>query len=266
MVERRVTVRTRESLRADLRGIGLRPGDVVLVHASLSSLGYVCGGATAVVQALLDVLGPAGTLVVPTQTATNRDPSTWTDPVLDKGSWATIREHLPAFDPAVTPSVNMGAVAEQVRTFPGAKRSGHPQTSFAAIGPRAEALMAGHQLESPLGDESPLARLEEVDARVLLLGVGMTRNTSFHLAECRLPRAPRRVNGCAVLEDSRRQWVQYSGVRMNDADFGQLGKAFETETNEVTVGEVGDAVCRLFSVRAAVTYALSWLPAHRGLT
>jgi aminoglycoside 3-N-acetyltransferase len=186
--------------------------------------------------------------------------------VVAEEDWPTIRQHLPGFDPAVTPSQGMGAIAEHVRTWPGAKRSGHPQTSFAAVGRLADVLLAGHQLESPLGDQSPLARLEDADARVLLLGVGMNRNTSFHLAECRLPRAPRRTNGCAIADGSDRRWVTYQSVAMNDGDFGQLGKAFEAETTQVAVGDVGDAPSRLFSVRPAVAYALSWLQAHRGPT
>ena len=72
--------RTRDSLAGDLRALGIGAGDVLLVHSSLRSLGWVSGGALAVVQALLDVLGPAGTLVVPSQTTGNRDPSTWRPP------------------------------------------------------------------------------------------------------------------------------------------------------------------------------------------
>ncbi|MFC7484654.1 aminoglycoside N(3)-acetyltransferase [Luedemannella flava] len=188
----------KESLGADLRRLGVRPGDTVLAHTSLSSLGWVCGGAVAVVQALLDVLGENGTLVVPAQTANNRDPSLWSDPAVDEADWPAIRANLPAFDPAITPSHRMGVIAEQVRTWPGARRSDHPQTSFAAVGARAEELMADHRLTSPLGEHSPLARLEEADARILLLGVGMAVCTSFHLAEYRLPDPPRRMNYCAV--------------------------------------------------------------------
>jgi len=63
------------SLSADLQALGLTAGEVVLVHASTRSLGFVAGGPQAIVQAFLDVLGPAGTLVVPTHTSENTDPA-----------------------------------------------------------------------------------------------------------------------------------------------------------------------------------------------
>src|SRR5512139_282123 len=160
---------TRQSLVGDLEALGLTPGDTVIVHSSLRRLGWVIGGAPTVVQALIDVLGPTGTLVVPTHTSDNRDPTRWSHtPIpMPEHWWPTIREHLPPYDPATSPS-NMGAIAECVRTWPGARRSGHPQTSFAAVGPTASFVTDGHELESPLGEQSPLARLEDLDARVLL--------------------------------------------------------------------------------------------------
>jgi aminoglycoside 3-N-acetyltransferase len=266
MVEKAVAVRTRASLGEDLRDLGVLPGNTLLVHASLKSLGYVVGGATAVVQAVLDVLGPDGTLVVPAQTATNRDPSTWDDPAFPEELWAVIRDNLPGFDPDLTPSHAMGRIAEQVRTWPGARRSDHPQTSFAAVGPRARFLMADHRLTSPLGEHSPLARLEELDARVLLLGVGWESSTVFHLGEYRIPGALTRMNGCAVVGPRGREWVEYPGIRLHDHDFGQLGKSLENETPGVVVsGTVGDAFCRLFPVRPAVHFATSWLLDNRKL-
>src|SRR5215218_9297419 len=91
--------------------------------------------------------------------------------------------HDPADDAALRPGHD--AVAELVRTWPGARRSEHPQLSFAALGPAAAALTAGHSLAEGLDERSPLARLYDQDAKVLLLGVGHERNTSLHLAEYR---------------------------------------------------------------------------------
>lgn len=253
---------TRDTLAASLTTLGVRRGETVLTHSSLRSLGWVCGGAVAVVQALLEVLGPTGTLVVPTQTMDNSHPSLWSRPPVPPGWWPTIRETMPAFDPPITPSRDMGAIAEQVRTWPGAVRSNHPQTSFAAVGRDAHALMATHRLDSRLGEASPLAALERVGARVLLLGVGYESCTAFHLAEYRVG-APTKEHGSSVLTpDGDRRWVTYTDVATDSDDFAALGSSFAA-TGQVTTGKVGDADCRLFDLGAGVAHAVRWLSDHR---
>ena len=176
---------TVNDLRTAFLSLGLSNGSVVLVHSSLSRIGWVCGGASAVVQALVDVVGTHGTIMVPTHTGGNSDPSHWQSPSVPCDWWPVIREHMPAFDPLRTPSRRMGAIAEYVRTLPNAKRSDHPMVSFAAIGAEAERLVTEHSLVDSLGDHSPLGKLYDMDGMVLLLGVGYASNTSFHLAEYR---------------------------------------------------------------------------------
>lgn len=254
---------TRDTIAQDVGKLGVSTGATLLVHSSLRSLGWVCGGATSVVQALLDMLGAAGTLVVPAHTADNRDPSRWTDPPVPAAWWPVIRDNLPGFDPALTPSTGVGVISERVRTWPGAVRSAHPQTSFAALGPRAEWLVERHDLDCQLGEASPLGRLEQDGAWVLLLGVGFDRCTAFHLAEYRLPEPPTRENFCAIMTREGRQWVTYTGIALDDGDFAELGRDFEIDTGVVLRGTVGFAECRLFPLRDAVSYAQKWLGSQR---
>jgi aminoglycoside 3-N-acetyltransferase len=255
---------TRESLRRDLTALGLPPGGVVLLHSSLRALGFVCGGAAAVVYALLDVLTPAGTLVVPAYTPDHRDPSRWTHRPVPPEWWPAIREHLPAYDPAVHDCRSMGLIAETVRTWPHAARSAHPQVSFAAVGGRAAEVTARHDLDSELGEASPLAAVEAAAGQVLLLGVGYDRCTAFHLAEYRRDGPlPRQEQFCPVLTAEGRRWVTYSGVALDASDFTRLGADFERDTGSVVIGRVGAAVARLLPVRGAVAYARRWQATHR---
>ncbi|MFE7121528.1 aminoglycoside N(3)-acetyltransferase [Streptomyces sp. NPDC057654] len=252
---------TRDSLAADLRGVGIREGETLLVHSSLSSLGWVCGGPGTVVQALLDVLGPEGTLVVPAHSGENSDPAVWSNPPVPEEWWAWIRASMPAYDARTTPTFGIGVIPETARNWPGAVRSDHPQTSFAAIGPLASTVTDRHALDCRLGERSPLARLEEAEARILLLGAEYESCTAFHLAECRA-NPPEVDNSFAAMTPQGRQWLTVRDSGISGERFTELGAAFEKE-RPVARGTVGAAEARLFPLGDAVAYALTWITRHR---
>jgi len=252
---------TPESIAADLRALGVRPGGVLLMHASFKSLGHVVGGPQAAVEAFLAV---TGTLVVPTHNPENSDPATWSNPPVPEAVWETIRTGGPGFDPARTPASRwMGRLAELVRTWPGAVRSDHPEVSFAAVGPRAEEIVRDHRLDDGLGERSPLGAVYRLDGQILLLGCGHDANTSLHLAETRQPAAPRHEAGSAVrLPQGGSRWLTWSEVDVDSSDFGRIGAAFE-ETGGAAVGRVAGATARLMSQRRAVDFATAWIAANR---
>ncbi|MBL7255924.1 aminoglycoside N(3)-acetyltransferase [Paractinoplanes lichenicola] len=254
---------TTGTLAADLRALGLAAGDMVIVHSSMRAVGSLAGGVQAVVQALLDVLTPDGTLIVPTHTPSNSDPAEWSKPPVPPSWWPVIREQSPGFDPARTPSQWMGVLPEVVRAWPGAVRSSHPQVSFAALGGQAVAVVGEHPLEDGLGELSPLGALYRAYGKVLLLGCGHGRNTSLHLAECRQKPPVLVEHGAAVREPSGgSRWVTWTAPDADASDFEQLGAAYEAE-NGVLLGKVGNAECRLMPQRALVDFATRWLGSHR---
>lgn len=186
------------ALAVHLRLLGVRPRSRLLVHAALGGTGL---RAEELRDALTGVLGPHGTLVVPTFTPENSLTSgahLARIAGLSPSETAAFRARMPAFDPATTPSQGMGALAEAVRTAPGAVRSAHPQTSFAALGGDAEGLCAGHRIESHMGEESPLGKLCWEGGQVLMINVGFSVCTAFHLAEYRIPKPPLRMYDCVV--------------------------------------------------------------------
>lgn len=251
-------MQTRASLAADLGQFDPGPAPVVMVHSSLSSMGWVCGGAVATIQALLDWLGAEGTLVMPAHSGDLSDPALWNSPPVPQDWWEPIRQHMPAYDPALTPTRGIGLVAETFRRWPGSRRSHHPTLSFSAYGPQAELVTADHQLDYGLGEGSPLARLYELDAWVLLLGAGYDSNTSFHLAEYRAPGAISTEEGSPIMVEGQRRWATIREIEFHEELFGQLGQDFEAAA-EVKMGTIGSAEARLFQQRPCVDFAIHWI-------
>ncbi|MCH7971806.1 MAG: AAC(3) family N-acetyltransferase [Chloroflexi bacterium] len=250
--------RTRESLVGDLKALGVEHGDRLIVHTSMRSMGWINGGAVAYIQALMDAVGPDGTIVMPTQSSDYSDPGGWRHPPIPATWVDEVRRTMPAYDAAVTPTWRMGAAPELFRTMPGVFRSDHPSGSFAAWGLDALEIVANHGVQR-IGEESPVARLYDLDGKVLLVGVGYDRNTTFHLAEYRVPSTVYVEELMPLVTDGVVEWTEVTEIEfMDDDSLISLGRAFEAG-NEVKTGQVGSAECRLFSVRDCVDFGVGWL-------
>ena len=227
-----------------------------MVHASLSRLGWIVGSAQTVVGALLDVVGPDGTIVMPAHTGVS-DPSRWQNPPVPEDWWPIIRDEWPAFDPSLTPTRAMGAVAECFRRLPDVLHSGHPAVPVIARGPQAATITASHPLEQSLGDESPIGRLYDLDARIVLIGVGHDNNTSLHLCEHRAewPTKATRVDGAPLLVDGERRWVVYHDLDHDSDDFEALGAAFVAAGGAEQRAALGNGTIVTCSIRDSSTSA-----------
>ena len=135
---------TYAEISAGVAGLGVERGERLLVHASLSALGFVAGGAQVVVEGLKRAVGEGGLLAMPAFTSQLSDPVNWQAPPVPRDWWETIRSQAPAFDPASTPSRGIGAVSEALRTSAGAVRGDHPLNSLTAWGTGAEAVVGAH--------------------------------------------------------------------------------------------------------------------------
>jgi aminoglycoside 3-N-acetyltransferase len=248
-----------------LLGLGIKTGQTLLVHARVGSIGLDRGGAPAVLGALSAAVGDSGNIVAPTMTMENSVTSRAHKNLVAAMTADEVSAYRqPGFDRDTTPSTS-GRLGEALRTTPGARRSNHPQSSFGAIGPAAEALTAGHRLKSHLGERSPLAKLYAMNASVLLLGVEYDRCSAFHLAEYRyVEQPPTDKYRCVVLRRGRRQWITFKDVKLDDEDFAKIGDALEFfHKNSVKEGNVGNAVSRLIPLVLAVDHATQWMAQHR---
>ncbi len=150
---------TLDRLADDLRLLGLGRGDRVALHSSLKSLGFVLGGPETVVRALMEVVGPEGTVLMP-----------------------VFSRPAPRFSVAETPS-RTGLITETFRRMPGVVRSPHPTHSVAVWGDLAQEIADGHEHASGLGADSPFHRLAEMGGFVVLLGCDSRSSSIIHVAE-----------------------------------------------------------------------------------
>lgn len=252
------------SLVGDLRALGVEPGMTIMVHSSLSRLGFVAGGAPAVVKALLESVGAAGTIVMPTHSTDLTDPASWSNPPVPASWWNPIRAEMPAYDPALTPTRSMGSIVECFRHVPGVMRSAHPTVSAAAVGPNAAFVTNAHELNRGLGESSPQARIYELDGHVLLIGVTHVNNTSLHLAERRSAPddAATVTQSSPMIVDGTRRWVTWTELDDDAADFPAIGDGF-VESGAERAGPVGAGAGRLMRSRDIVDFATDWMNRQR---
>jgi aminoglycoside 3-N-acetyltransferase len=244
----------------ELRSLGVQPGQDLLVHSSLRSVGPLADGAATLLDALREAAGPAATIVVPTFTPGNSGSSDMFRAAirdLDRAAVARFLASMPGFERQSTASQGMGGLAEHVRTCREAARSAHPQTSFAAIGARALECTEVHDLDCHLGDRSPLGWLWRMEAAVLLLGVDYDKCTAFHLAEYRLSAdPPTRAYHFFTHPRDARQPGELWDVDLDETDFAELGERIDQQ-GFVSKGQVGAAACRLLPLRQAVDFAVA---------
>lgn len=247
-----------------LENVGVTHGQTIMVHTSLSNLGFVCGGAQTIIESLLESVGTDGTIMMPTQSWKNLDPTSgvhWEEP---EEWWQIIRDNWPAYHKDITPTNTMGAVAEMFRTWPGSVRSDHPARSVAANGKHADYLTKNHDLSNIFGEDSPIGKLYALDGYVLLIGVDYDKNTSIHLADVRAtyPGKHNCTEHSAIMENGKRVWKAYETLFVDGEDFVQIGEAFEKECS-VSKASLGNGTITFMRQRELVDFAVSWIEENR---
>ena len=255
---------TIKSIVADFHELGIMNGDILVTHSSLSSMGWTVCGAEGVVWALLQAVGKDGTLVMPAQTMTNSDPTDYENPPIPVEYHEVMRREMLPYNPLTTSTCGMGVIAEKFRTFPNTLRSNHPQTSFCANGKYAREITGEHILTPQFGMNTPLGKLYNLKAKVLLIGVHYNVATCLHMSETLSGVVPNdEENSAAIInENGEREWITYFDIAWETDDFGEIGEAFEKE-HEVTHGNIGHANCKVFDLRDMVDFGTEWIKNNR---
>lgn len=255
---------TRQQLAGQLIALGLVPGDAVLVHSGLRSVGPILGGPDALIDALADAVGPEGTVL-------GYCDWIYDDRFLDD---ASLRPHVPAFDPERSRATrDNGAFPELLRTTPGARRSGNPGASMAALGGHAAWFTADHALDYGYGPQSPLGKLVSAKGKTLLLGAPLDTMTLLHHAEHLADIADKRLRRyqAPMLIDGKTVWRQFEEFDTADPVVDGLeGDYFEEvvedflATGQGRRGLVGHAPSVLVDAPAIVAFAVQWLERRFG--
>lgn len=253
---------TRAQLVADLQALGVDAGQTVMLHASVKAIGWVVGGPDVVLDAILELLTPTGTLMMYVG---------YEDPIHDMTEWPSehqqaYRVAYPPFDPASTRAYREWSIlTEYLRTRPNAYRSINPGASMGAIGAQAQWLTQDHPLQYGYGQGSPLAKLVEAGGKVLILGSPIEGLTLIHHAE-HLANIPNKhiiryevpIVGMGWVEieeyDTGNPIRPWSGE-----DYFKIIAEAYVSTGKVKVGTVGNGTSYLFDAPDLIAFAVAWL-------
>lgn len=254
---------TKKRLVRDFKNGGLKEGSTVIVHSSLSSLGWVCGGSVALIESLIEVITKSGNIIMPTHCGDYSEPKYWGNPAVPENWWETIRKEMPAYRPEITPTNGVGVVPETFRKYPDTVRSSHPINSFAVWGKDAKEIIAKHDLDSSLGEKSPLQKIYNLKGQILLIGTGHESNTSLHLAEYKANFNKKiKEYGAPIIKDGKRIWAKYKEIEVNSDDFYEVGNDYE-KVREYTEFNVAQSTAKLFSQPDIVDFAVDWFEKNR---
>jgi aminoglycoside 3-N-acetyltransferase len=255
---------SKETLKEQLNLLGVKSGDSIIVHSSLKSMGWIAGGAQAVVEALMETVTRNGTIVMPAQSGDNSEPSYWMLPPVPEAWHEPIRQSIPAYDPNLTPLREMGKIADCFHRHPETIRSPHPAHSFMAWGLHADDWMSEHPLDDSFGTSSPLGKMCGAGVKVVMIGVSYESCTALHLSEYQAPGLTVSPQGAAIIQDGERIWATFDMADVDSDVFPELGTAFEEMNPGIVLdGKLGQAHCKVVPMTSLVDFGVIWVTEKR---
>jgi aminoglycoside 3-N-acetyltransferase len=245
---------TRSLLREDIVRLGVRRGDLLMVHAGVRSVGDIVGGVNVLVQALFDAAGPEGTLAAYVDF----------EPFFEEHD-----EEIPVFDKRIAHAArDHGVLHETLRNWPGALRSDHPDAGVVAIGPLAGWITAEHPFQYGYGEGSPFEKIVQAQGKVLMIGAPLDTITLLHYAEHKADIPGKRVRRYRRLmaSDSGPVWMDFEEFDTTEPVNDALpADCFERIAMDYLAaglglrGEIGSARSFLFEAEELVDYGVRWL-------
>lgn len=260
---------TKSELCTYLQQIGLEAGTTLMLHLSVKKIGWLVGGPDILIQALIEVLGQEGTLMMY---------AGWEDSPYGLTAWeaekqAKYLQECPAFDPAVSRAVvGWSVLAERLRCWPGAERSQHPDGSFVSLGRNAQYLTQDHALCFGYGLASPLHKLIELNGYVMNIGAPLNTTTLLHYAEDQADLPNKKIVEYQMPILTKDEGVEWMPIKEFDTSAGivhgypgdyfiDLMQEYVT-THSIHPKPIGQAPSYLFSAAHLNTFAKHWMEKH----
>lgn len=253
-------VSSKQEILQQLETLGIQKGMVLLVHANVQRLGYIIGGAQALIEALMEVVGYDGTLVVPSFTPELLDPACC-DHRVSREYWKDVRSFALPFDKKLTSPSEHDTFAMQFLRNEGVIRSYHPLYSFAAWGKYAKVICNRHPLHFGLSKDSPLGKVVEFNGNVLMLGCDYTDCSIFHLARYMNEQTPIRLISAPIINNKKTMWKDMLDLDYQTKNFSEIGEVIE-ERNLIKTTYIGNTKCKMFSSREAISLASAYFQVH----
>jgi aminoglycoside 3-N-acetyltransferase len=224
-----------------------------MVHSSLRAIGPITGGAATLIRALLESIGPTGTLAAYVDFEPFYEEGDPEIPVFDKLTASAARDH--------------GILHELIRTWPGSLRSDHPGAGVSAIGAQAQWITSEHPFHYGYGPGTPFDKLHQLNAKILMLGAPLDTITMLHYAE-HLANIPDKtiLRYRQLMPTSQGpQWVDFEEFDTGDPVhpslpnnvFEQIAEAF-LASGQGTQSPLGNATCTRLDSQALIPFAINW--------
>lgn len=257
---------TKQGLILDLQKLGVKAGQVIMLHASIKSVGWIVGGPDMVLEALFEILGREGTLMMYVG---------WDQSPYHLAKWSSEKRNavlndLPAFQPNKSRAMRKWSIlTEYIRTWPNAFQSNHPEATIVAVGKEAEWLTKDHPFQYGYGTGSPLEKFCKLDGKVLMLGAPLSTMTVLHYAEhiANIPNKKIARYEAPILENGVKIWKQFEEFDTSqgivdwpkDEDyFLSIGNQFFANGHGIK-GNVGSAVSYNFDAKELVNFGKVWM-------
>lgn len=248
---------SKEDLIRDFKALGLQQDDHVILHVSLSKIGWIIGAEVTLIKALQEVLSH-GTIVMATQTGQLSNPRRWENPPVPSTWHDKIIKHMPYYDQDLTPPYHLGRVAQLFYKMHNVYRSHHPSSSFSAWGHYAKPLTETHSISPAFGDGSPIEFMRKHQFKVLSIGTSYDTMTVLHYAETKKLQA-KKITQMYFVNDGKNQThiLEVEDIDYDTQDFLSIGEGFE-QSHTFKRGKIGQATTTLIPVNELIESAIQY--------